>query len=167
MLECIHIMHVLHSCNRSCGDRRTHAGLSIFDFASKFAALIATNGATVTLDSCTFARNGQTNGAVLYVAAGNQLEPKTVPQDTIIRLMSTTISDSSGSYDIFAESQSAQHPHFSVGVYSEEDMAVYYSNTGLGLDSTLPLEDAPASRPGIDSSSDWFLAVQEVCLSYI
>ena len=146
------------------------AGLSITNFESDTSALWINNGATVTLEGCTLSRNSisdaYTNSAVISVNAVDPDSSVSQQQDTILRLRQCTFSSNTANHTLVAR-EISPYTLFDVGIYSYVERKVWKLRELNGdylrsQGTTLPLAQAPTSRPGIDASTPWLLNVQQV-----
>lgn len=145
------------------------AGLSIIDFNSVSAALWVSNGATVTLQDSTITRNTisskSKNSTLIGVSAVEPSKIYTQEQDTILRLQNVTLTGNLGPPRIITDfSKAGVESAYGAGVFSDEDLFVFFAEAGGGvaLGVTSPLEQAPANSPGVNASDPWFVSVQEV-----
>jgi hypothetical protein len=116
-------------------------------------------GATVTLSNCLFTRNEYD----LAVAASRADIPSGEPQDTIVRLMNCTFEYSGLDYPVYANQGTEIAPEYSTLIYSDGNHEIFQTD-GESKSPRLaePLEEAPAGRDGINSTTGWFKMVQEV-----
>lgn len=142
-----------------------HAGLTIIDFTSDNAALYVSNGATVLLNSCTFARNvisnQYENSGVISVNAVDPNFSDKQEQDTILRLEKCIFTGNTAPHSLAATSEVSIFLEHDVSVFSDEPMDVYVNNANPSMGTTLPLAQGQAERPGIDASTDWFVTAQK------
>lgn len=142
------------------------AGVHVIDFSTTETAMAIINGATVTLADCSFARNiinaTFQNSAIIVVNAVVPDIPDKQDQDTILRMQQMSFIDNTAPSIIASATQVVPFLDFDVAVYSDEKMKVYAVSASPFIDTTLSLDEAPASRPGVDASSSWFLNMQEV-----
>lgn len=150
--------------NLVCG-----AGLSIIDFSDVQSAMLISNGATVTLEGCTFTRNsvppgGIYTGIIIVEAVHTDYETNDQSQqDTILRLQQCILENNDADHDLVAiDYDSESSPSlFDAVIYSDVGREVF-TTLDLTLDPSLPLAEVPASRPGIDTSTSWFVELQRV-----
>lgn len=123
------------------------------------------DGATATLHRCNFARNTQEYdiGAPITLSESNTPPKDSPDQDAVLRLQQCTFSDNSASHNISATS----FERHAAAIYSDVEHPVLIFSDKTSEGATLPLEDAPTERPGIDATSAWLVNVQEVRHLYV
>lgn len=152
------------------------------DVASEASTAFITEGSTVTLKNSEISRNAIPHSfgenAIIEVYTfdyedflGDQyyeyLATSTLPfkKAGILRLQNCTFSDNQGPYTLASKGISEDFA-FESQIYSDVQRPVYLPKfTSLG--STLPLEQAPSNRPGIDDTNPWFLDALEVCFNSV
>lgn len=116
-----------------------------------------TNGATVTLVNSEFTRNTVNSNQALIQVAGVQTE-----NPNILRLQNVSLTDNAVSQLLEVDANISPE----VQIFSDELRAVEYdssvASTSTSFNSTLPLSEAPADRPGITASSPWLVDTQMV-----
>ena len=144
------------------------AGLSILDFNSE-SALEMNQGATVMLERCTFSRNtiewkwgSSGRNGLIPVRAVSATADDLPSQDTILLLKQCSIFDNTATDILVSSSEKFPFTYFDAKIYSDEEREVYYQKTADVIGTTLPLDQAPANRPGIGPSTPWFATLQEV-----
>lgn len=127
-------------------------------------------GATVTLVNSEFTHNTVNNDSSLiymspdpYWPHDNSLDPSD-EMPIVLRLQNVSFTENAVSQlmKLYGSYTAAQ-------VFSDELRAVDHASDGVfestnssTFDSTLPLADAPKSKPGITASSPWLLETQKV-----
>ena len=140
----------------------------MIDLSSEAAALFISNGGTVNLDGCTISRNtiygAQLNSAVISVNAVSPDSDEAQQQSTILRLQQCTLSGNTAPSLLTATSADVSPwPLFEAEIYSDVEREMQLNiDSGIWEGPTPPLIQAPASRPGIDGTSAWFVALQQV-----
>jgi hypothetical protein len=143
------------------------AGLTISHFAGDAAAVVD-GGATVTLVECTFIENSITgfysNSAALSV---NNIGPHrdALLQDTIVRLENCTFTRNVADNLLLARVGGEESsPLASAHIYSDNttQMVVWVNGSNEIVGHAEPLTALPASRQGINGTSEWFQRVQKV-----
>lgn len=125
------------------------------------------NGATATLNNCSISNNfisgTYINSAALSVNAVDPNDANAQQQNTIVRLLQTTFSGNTAAHNLIAYSgQDTFFSLYEVGIFSDDlNQEVFYTNN-FTKGTALPLDQAPADRPGIDASTPWFVSMQEV-----
>ena len=141
-------------CNLTFMHPGCGAGLKIIDFESEYSALQISDEATVTLEGCTLSRNSISD------AYANNAVIRVLDEDTILRLRQCTLSGNTAPNMLAVRCNSCAMSD--VGIYSDVEREVYLDSDSPSQATTLPLAQAPASRPGIDASTPWLLNVQQV-----
>lgn len=139
--------------------------------------MVISEGATVTLEDSVLSRNTVSHAwpdnAIIdvyttdydYFLGDYYEEPVDYSSSwnqkpAILRLKNCTFSQNKAPYTLTSTGVS-EDLNFDVQIYSDVQRPVHLPNfTSLG--STLPLEQAPSSRPGIDDKSPWFVDAQKV-----
>ena len=133
------------------------------DFASHASALFVASGATVLLNTSIFSHNvisdAYPNSAVISANAVNPQFNNGQQQDTILRLQNCTIAKGNSNSTLqLAAFTGIPYSNFDVSVFSDVDREVLrYADSESTSGTTLSLVKSPASRPGIDASSPWFV----------
>lgn len=134
------------------------------DFANRRSALDIREGATVTLKRSLFACNTQEYGIGAAITLFESSVPLTSSpdQDVVLRLEDVTFQDLTEEHAIAANQFQRHEPL----VYSNQKWLVkFFTDDEVASSFTLPLEDAPTDRPGINASTPWFVNALEVCLT--
>lgn len=126
------------------------------------------DGATVTLNNCTLARNtiSNTSSSSALITAYS-VDPSNIEgtqQDTILRLQDVTIAENTAKNDIVATTEDIRWNTFDVGIYTDVEIRMYFIDDLPSTRFTLPLAQAPIDRPGLTASSPWFVELKEVQL---
>lgn len=122
-------------------------GLLVTDFMSQEAVVLIEDGATVSMQQCSFTRNslnGTTRNEAIISVHG---------QNTILRLQNCDFTANDAFYDLSATNDAK--------IYSDMKFEVFMNDNIASVGVASPLQQAPADRPGIDASSPWFLEVQQ------
>lgn len=165
-------------------DRMPGVGLSIIDYNTEGTSLFIRNGGLITLVDSQFRRITTSDkhlaSSVIAVAAVSPKDLSSQQLPTVLRLQSTTISDSNAAIEL-SRIEGAIWTLFETRIYSDVDREVdnlMYTAANVNTEKVtgrqrseeplwvrelaLPLEPQHDDRPGIDASSPWFLKVQQV-----
>lgn len=152
------------------------AGLSFYDFNVTESVLWVGQGATVLLEDFLFARNlvghennmGSITDALITVVARDPDFYKehrhilpALEQSTILQMKKGSFEDNIAPYMLLSWS-TGWHTEGDAQIFSDAERAVHYSAPDSLLTTTLPLAEVPSDREGINVSSPWLTAVQEV-----
>jgi hypothetical protein len=145
------------------------AGLTSSYFGGDQAAMMVTDGATVTLVECSFINNTINstflNSAVLSVNAVDPSQVLAQSQDTIVRLQQCSFTNNVADA-LIVTTKGGDFSDFSALVYSDAvfDVVTLYINS-VTQNVTEPLSAAPPGRPGITGTSPWLRSAQQVRFS--
>lgn len=115
--------------------------------------------ATVTLKRSLFARNKEEFSTGAAITLSERLYSHIPDQDVVLRLEDVAFADLTEEYAIAAR----RFEQYEALVYSDQQRFVKFFTDGETYsNATLPLEDAPSDRPGIDASTPWFANALQV-----
>lgn len=144
-----------------------HSGLVVSGFASAKTAMWISSGAIVNLKDTKFVRNlitDTSSGSVICIHAGSYaFEDYEV--STVTRLENCEFEGNTAKSTLFAYNQ-GKFRALNVGIYSDRPYPVDYLNVDTSLNKSQPLSEGLTQRFGVNGTSSWFLAAQEVRLQF-
>lgn len=144
-----------------------YAELSVMDFKRSNSVVHIGNGAAVTLDKGALSRNAPAytlaDSGVVVVHSFNPKNADFVQQDTILRLWQCYLIGNSHKYTptVVVARGSSTSKMCDAEVYSDFVVDVLNADSAE-VEQSMLLQEAPSGRPGIDTSSEWFVKIQEV-----
>jgi hypothetical protein len=132
--------------------------LTIANFYTDASPFWVGDGSTVTCKRCKLFNNTvvlkYANSAVVSANAVDSTASYSQHQNTILRLEQCTVVENSAEVT-FVEYHGNPFYYYNALIYSDVAVDVLRVDASEALETSKPLTDAPADRPGIENASPW------------